>query len=101
MSGMGTGERVNVRPPGTRALIWGVVSLAAGMLLWPLGIAGATGIGAGGIVAVAVGLGGLVVGLVQRLGGGPGRPVDVPRVVVSAVAIPLAVGAVVTVLIGF
>ncbi len=95
MSGMGT----NARPAGTRALIWGVVSLAAGMILWPFGLAGATGIGAGGIVAVATGIGGLVVGLVQRLGGGPDRTVNVPRTVLSAVAVPLAVGALVTVLI--
>lgn len=79
-----------VRPPGTGPLVMGLVAVGVGVVLWPLGLA-VPAVGAGGVVGVLVGLVLLLVGLIQRLLGGPGRPVDRRRVVLVGAAVPLAV----------
>lgn len=82
-------QGMQLRPRGTTALIAGVVLLAVGVVLWPIGLSGGYSVGAVGIVSVVTAVGFFVVGAVLRLAGGDPRPLHVRRTVLLAAGIPI------------
>ena len=113
MSELRNAAAARMRPAGTSTLITGLVAGATGTAVLVIGMIAAqieaasqTGMfrngldtghtiaALGGVTGILVGVVLLVVGLVQRLAGGPGKPVNAGRAAGIGAAIPGVLGAV-------